>query len=75
MKQTGVSEVHDLHIWALSTTETALTAHLVRPERRDEDSLLAEMNRELGNRFQIRHATFQFESGAESCHLAPDHVV
>jgi cobalt-zinc-cadmium efflux system protein len=59
----GVREVHDLHIWGLSTTEAALTAHLVMPETRPEDVLLLQITRELHDRFGIEHATLQVERG------------
>ncbi|MDG3440678.1 cation diffusion facilitator family transporter [Nitrospirillum amazonense] len=72
----GVAEVHDLHVWALSTTDTALTAHLVRPDNRDGDQLLAQVCRELKTRFRFNHATVQVETGhGEPCALAPDSVV
>ena len=73
----GVSEVHDLHIWALSTTETALTAHLVRPGAKLDDSLLHSTCEALRDRFQIGHATIQVEDGdsVEGCALAPEHIV
>jgi cobalt-zinc-cadmium efflux system protein len=71
--QPGVAEVHDLHIWALSTTETALTAHLVRPEAGTDDAFLTTLGRELRARFGIGHATLQVERGdpAHPCLLAP----
>jgi cobalt-zinc-cadmium efflux system protein len=71
----GVTEVHDLHIWAMSTTETALTAHLVRPEAEPDDGLLADIARELECRFRIHHATIQIETGKDECRLAPAHVI
>jgi cobalt-zinc-cadmium efflux system protein len=73
----GVREVHDLHIWAMSTTETALTAHLVRPGAGLDDRLLQEAALGLDRNFRIRHATLQVEAGdtEEACRLAPDHVV
>ena len=71
----GVAEVHDLHIWAMSTTETALTAHLVRPNAGLDDDLLADAAHELDQRFGIRHPTIQVEAGKAECHLAPAHVV
>jgi cobalt-zinc-cadmium efflux system protein len=73
----GVSEVHDLHIWAMSTTETAMTAHLVRPGAGLDDQLLHEVCHELERRFMISHATLQVEAGdtEHACRLAPDHVV
>jgi cobalt-zinc-cadmium efflux system protein len=72
----GVTEVHDLHIWALSTSETALTVHLVRagePEDRRPHDLAAELRR----RFGIGHATVQIESSADAalCRLRPNDVV
>jgi len=69
----GVTEVHDLHIWGMSTTETALTAHLVRPGAAVDDALLAEVCGVLRTRFAIQHATLQVESGAHPCELA-DHA-
>ena len=73
----GVSEVHDLHIWAMSTTEVALTAHLVRPGAGLDDQLLAEACRELNHHHGIGHATLQIEAGdpAHPCTLAPAEVV
>jgi cobalt-zinc-cadmium efflux system protein len=75
--QPGVAGVHDLHIWAMSTTETALTVHLVMPELPAEDDWLTRVSQELHDRFHIGHATIQIEkgNGAQSCKLAPDHVV
>lgn len=66
----GVSEVHDLHIWAMSTNETAMTAHLVRPDGTD-DAFLHRVCEELSHRFNIHHATLQIESSGEVCRLAP----
>jgi cobalt-zinc-cadmium efflux system protein len=73
----GVSEVHDLHIWAMSTTETALTAHLVRPGAGLDDQMLHETCRQLELRFKIKHATLQIEAGNTEfvCRLAPAHIV
>jgi cobalt-zinc-cadmium efflux system protein len=59
--QRGVTDVHDLHIWALSTTSVALTAHLVVPDRGAEDSLLDSLTPDLKQRFHIQHATLQIE--------------
>jgi cobalt-zinc-cadmium efflux system protein len=59
--QRGVTDVHDLHIWALSTTSVALTAHLVVPEPGAEDALLTQLTPDLKRRFQIQHATLQIE--------------
>jgi cobalt-zinc-cadmium efflux system protein len=66
----GVSEVHDLHIWAMSTKETALTVHLVRPGGSD-DAFLHHVCEELSHRFNIHHATLQIEVNGEVCKLAP----
>jgi len=71
----GVTEVHDLHIWAMSTTSTALTAHLVRPNAGLDDHLLTDCAHALEHRFGIHHATIQIEAGERECRLAPDHVV
>jgi len=70
----GVTEVHDLHIWAMSTNETALTAHLVRPGGY-EDSFLHGICEQLSHRFNIHHATLQIEAGSDVCRLAPAEVV
>ena len=70
----GVTEVHDLHIWAMSTNETALTAHLVRPGGY-EDSFLNGVCEELSHRFKIHHATLQIEAGSDVCKLAPAELV
>ncbi|NJC40308.1 cobalt-zinc-cadmium efflux system protein [Brevundimonas alba] len=59
----GVGAVHDLHVWGLSTTETALTAHLVH-DRPDPEALLAEAHTLARSRFAIHHTTLQLEAGA-----------
>jgi cobalt-zinc-cadmium efflux system protein len=59
----GVVEVHDLHIWGMSTTDVALTAHLIRPCHGGEDALLATATQLLRERFGIAHATLQVEQG------------
>ena len=68
----GVVQVHDVHIWGMSTTDVALTAHLVRPCPGGEDALLAAATRELRSRFGISHATIQLEQGlaVHPCELA-----
>src|SRR5215475_14424893 len=72
----GVAAVHDLHIWPLSTTENALTAHLVFPGGHPGDEFLAVAATELKQRFGIGHTTLQIEISEDTaCHLAPDHVV
>jgi cobalt-zinc-cadmium efflux system protein len=73
----GVAEFHDLHIWGMSTTETALTVHLVMPDGNPNDRFIAQVGNELRQRFGIGHATIQVETGDERhpCPLAPDDVV
>jgi len=73
----GVAEVHDLHIWGMSTTETALTAHLVMPAGHPGDDFIAHVVHDIEHRFRIGHVTLQIEMGtsANPCALAPDHVV
>ena len=73
----GVSQIHDLHIWGMSTTETALTAHLVMPTGHPGDAFLHQICQELHDRFGIEHTTLQIELGDSSnaCALASDHVV
>ena len=63
----GVAEVHDLHIWPMSTTETALTAHLVIPAGHPGDQFLASLSRELTERFGIGHSTVQIEANSAEC--------
>lgn len=57
----GVAEIHHLHVWGLSTTETACTAHVVKREPQLDDQLLKQIAHELHDRFGIEHATIQFE--------------
>jgi cobalt-zinc-cadmium efflux system protein len=57
----GVETVHDLHVWPLSTTETALTAHLVAPAAASSDALLQAARTMLHDRFAIEHCTLQIE--------------
>lgn len=70
----GVSAVHDLHIWPMSTTETALTAHLVMPGGHPGDAFLADLAHELAHDFGIGHPTVQIEQGGP-CPLASDSVI
>ena len=65
--QPGVEAVHDLHIWPMSTTETALTAHLVIPAGHPGDGFLRELAHELEHDFRIGHATVQIETAHEDC--------
>ncbi|MFL6590630.1 MAG: cation diffusion facilitator family transporter [Chthoniobacterales bacterium] len=73
----GISRVHDLHVWGMSTTKSALTAHLVKPDCKLDDSLLASIQAELHDRFGIEHMTIQLEAGDEDCTCVqePPHVV
>ncbi len=63
--QRGVASVHDLHIWATSTTDTALTAHLVMPDGHPGDRFLAMICEELEHHHQIGHATLQVETSTD----------
>jgi cobalt-zinc-cadmium efflux system protein len=58
----GVEAVHDLHVWPMSTTENALTAHLVAPRVDRTDDLLASARALIHQRFGIHHATLQIET-------------
>jgi cobalt-zinc-cadmium efflux system protein len=73
----GVTALHDLHIWGMSTTETALTCHLVMPGGHPGDAALNALTQELHTRFGIAHATIQIELGDSDqiCVLTPEHVV
>jgi cobalt-zinc-cadmium efflux system protein len=75
-KCAGVAQVHDLHIWPMSTTEVALTCHMVIPAGHPGDGYLMELAHHLKEDFGIQHATVQVETDPNSpCALAPDHVV
>lgn len=69
----GVTAVHDLHIWSVSTTEVALTVHLVKPDAIIDDVLLSQINTELLDKFGIAHTTVQLEQGSHAhlCAQAP----
>ncbi|MGI9114384.1 MAG: cation transporter [Chthoniobacterales bacterium] len=73
----GIAEVHDLHIWPMSTTETAITAHLIKPDGSIDDALLCRVKEELHTRFAISHVTIQCECGdsAYPCEQEPEHIV
>jgi len=71
-----VTAVHDLHIWAMSTTENALTAHLVMDNGHPGDKFLEQLNHDLDHRFKIQHTTVQIEIGdGNVCILAPADTV
>ncbi|WP_294216252.1 cation diffusion facilitator family transporter [uncultured Sphingomonas sp.] len=75
-ERSGVADIHDLHVWPLSTTETALTVHLVVPRGTPGDHYVATIAGELHDRFGIDHATVQVESGdGAACRFEPDDVV
>ena len=69
----GVSEVHDLHIWGISTTENALTAHLVMPSGYPGDSTMDAISAHLRAHFQVHHSTLQCEQGTTQ-HLCTLHA-
>ena len=73
----GVSEIHDLHIWGMSTTETALTVHLVIPAGHPGDHYVCDVSDVLQEKFRIGHATIQIETGDREapCKLAPAHII
>src|SRR5271165_146376 len=70
--QPGVATVHDLHVWPISTTETALTCHLVMPAGHPGDAFLHDLSADLASRFRIGHSTMQIETDPDAaCALAP----
>ncbi len=73
----GVVAVHDLHIWGMSTSDVALTVHLIKPLIEDEDALLVRVTKDLHDRFGIEHATIQVERDptAAQCAQSPAEVV
>ena len=70
-----VTEVHDLHIWPLSTTEPALTAHLVMPNHDCSDEEIQKISQALASEFGITHATLQIERGSVPCPFASEEVL
>ena len=64
LTQDRVNAIHDLHIWAISTTQVALSAHIVRNKVEVDDDFLRELTNELKHQFQIDHCTIQIENGA-----------
>jgi cobalt-zinc-cadmium efflux system protein len=72
----GVTDIHDLHVWPMSTTEIAMTCHLVMPAGHPGDGFLHDLAEELARRFKINHPTLQIEVDPHlACALAPDEVV
>jgi len=73
----GVKEVHDLHIWAISTTEIACTVHLIMTGGHPGDACVKDIAHRLEHDFKISHTTIQIELGdsGQTCPLAPDDVV
>ena len=75
--QPGVSEVHDLHIWAMSTTENALTVHIIMPDGHPGDTYLTHLCNALRDEFGIHHSTIQIEIGNTDklCQLASANTI
>ena len=73
----GVASVHDLHIWGMSTTEVAMTVHLLMPAGHPGDAFLHDLQDVMKTRFGIHHVTVQIElgDGAVPCDMAPDNVI
>jgi len=63
MAQPTVNQVHDLHIWGMSTTETAMTVHLCRSTLDHNNEFLEQMNKQLSDQFPLTHITIQIELG------------
>ncbi|MDD2285423.1 MAG: cation diffusion facilitator family transporter [Paludibacter sp.] len=70
LAQNGVENIHDLHIWAMSTTKVALTAHLIMPDGMD-DNFIGDLQHELEHEFGIKHTTLQIENKSieEDCEI------
>ena len=72
----GVAAIHDLHVWPMSTTETALTVHLLMPTGYPGDAFCADIARQMKERFGIGHTTIQIETDPDTdCALEPSHAV
>jgi len=69
-----VAGVHDLHIWAMSTKETALSCHLVTPQGHPGDAFLKDIAHTLEHRFEICHSTIQIELKLDDCTIRCDHA-
>ena len=66
----GVKAIHDLHVWAMSTSETALTVHLVMPDGQPDGDFLCRIAKALHDEFAIDHTTIQVETGEHQCVLS-----
>ena len=66
----GVKAIHDLHVWAMSTSETALTVHLIMPDGQPDDDFLCRIANALHDKFDIDHTTIQIETGEHQCVLS-----
>jgi len=66
----GVSAIHDLHVWAMSTSETALTVHLIMPDGQPDNDFLCRIANALHDKFDIDHTTIQVETGEHPCVLS-----
>ena len=76
MCSSDLARLHDLHIWSMSTTEIALTCHLVMPGGHPGDDFIVDTANYLRDRFGINHATLQIETDtATVCALESEHVV
>jgi cobalt-zinc-cadmium efflux system protein len=72
----GVTQVCDLHVWPMSTTEVALTCHLVMPSGHPDDTFLLQAARQLNEEFKIQHTTIQIvTSPVAGCDLKPERVI
>lgn len=71
-QQDGVTAIHDLHIWGMSTTESALTVHLVMPNGYPSDAIMDQLSHALAEKFSIHHSTLQVQQGSSThrCALA-----
>lgn len=67
LAQEGIKSAHDLHIWALGTSDIALSAHIVMPDGHPGDAFLHKLSLGLSEEFRITHATFQVELGQGEC--------
>lgn len=77
LAQRNVKEIHDLHIWAMSTTQVALTAHIVRDTNQLDDNFLHKLAKDLKDKHGIVHSTIQIETSSnnETCELAHEHSI